>query len=330
MSSRTNEPVTPDGAERAVRLCARWFLGVGLLTLGQMVLGAMVRAHDAGLACPDWPRCFGVWLPEMDFEIAHEVGHRAVAGLVSLGLLMGTLLVTLRTPFARGRMGWLLALAWTLLGVQVVLGGLTVLLRLEPWTVTAHLLMGSAFCAIVMWIAWDLAEQTRPRLPRSPASDRAFALVLAAAAVLVAQVTLGGIVSSHGAGLACASFPTCDGASIAPSFAGLVGIQVMHRLNAVLLLLALGALVWTLRASPRQYALAWLALRLSVLQAGLGAMNVLLRLPVEVTALHSAAAAALVLILARLLREVIYSRAGASVGREPRRAATPVPLSSST
>ena len=34
-----------------------------LLTFGLIVLGAWVRATGSGLACPDWPTCYGHWLP---------------------------------------------------------------------------------------------------------------------------------------------------------------------------------------------------------------------------------------------------------------------------
>ena len=31
-----------------------------------IVLGAVVRSTGSGLACPDWPRCYGLWLPTPD------------------------------------------------------------------------------------------------------------------------------------------------------------------------------------------------------------------------------------------------------------------------
>ncbi|MCC6639544.1 MAG: hypothetical protein IT386_00095, partial [Deltaproteobacteria bacterium] len=40
--------------ERAARF-ARGFSLLLALAYGLMVLGALVRAHGAGLACPDWP-----------------------------------------------------------------------------------------------------------------------------------------------------------------------------------------------------------------------------------------------------------------------------------
>jgi cytochrome c oxidase assembly protein subunit 15 len=130
----------------------------------------------------------------------------------------------------------------------------------------------------------------------------------AAAAVLlvvVVQMVLGGLVSSHAAGLACASFPTCDGHSFAPTWHGQVGIHVLHRLNALLLLGLLGWLIWVARAEPRLGALARGVTRLALLQILLGVLNVVMRLPAEITALHSAVAAGIVLLSVLMLREVV-------------------------
>ena len=54
------------------------------LTWALIVLGALVRAHAAGLACPDWPLCFGELVPRFDLKVAFEWGHRVTAGVVSL------------------------------------------------------------------------------------------------------------------------------------------------------------------------------------------------------------------------------------------------------
>ncbi len=283
------------------------FSGLVGATLGLMVLGALVRAHGAGLACPDWPLCFGALVPVFDMRIALEWSHRVLAGSISLGLAAASVVV-LRDPATRALLRGPLAVAWALLAVQVVLGGLTVLLLLSPWTVTAHLLVGTAFCVTLLWIARILFEAAAPEPPRrDPVSAALLGWLCLAGLLLSVQIALGGMVSSHGAGLACAAFPTCDGASLAPTLQGPVGLQVLHRLNACGILLAFLGLVLAARRNLRVARLAWLALHLVILQIGVGALNVLARLPVEVTALHSAAAAALVLTTALLAREALAS-----------------------
>ena len=285
---------------------------LSLLTYFLIVLGALVRAKGAGLACPDWPLCFGQVIPAFDTRVALEWGHRVLASVVSLGLA-GISVFVLRTPVLRRLSARSLLLAWLLLATQVLLGGLTVLLGLAPWTVIAHLLVGNALCGTLLWTSRDLIEAGRARSPeRSPLSAAGGSLLALFCLLLVAQMLLGGMVSSHLAGLACSAFPTCNGESIAPTFSGLVGIHVLHRLNGGALALCCAALVWLVRGSRRVRALAGLCLHLVLLQIVVGAVNVLGALPVEVTALHSALAAALVIATLLMTREATLTQRAAT------------------
>jgi len=285
------------------------FAGLAAASFALIVLGALVRAHGAGLSCPDWPLCFGEWIPVFDLRVAFEWSHRVLAGSVTLGLAGLTLGIG-RKP------GWLRALrrplvvAWALLAVQIALGALTVLLRLVPWSVTAHLLVGTSFCGVLAWTSRDLLELGRDRAPvREQVSSSALVVLALTVLLLFVQITLGGMVSSHAAGLACTSFPTCDGAAIVPTLDGLVGLHVLHRLCAYALFPSYLLLAWLTLRSGRTGPLARWGMRLMLLQIGLGAANVLLMLPVEVTALHSALALAIVLVTGLIVREVVYARA---------------------
>ena len=37
-----------------------------LLIFTQISIGAAVRLTGSGLSCPDWPLCYGLWLPDQD------------------------------------------------------------------------------------------------------------------------------------------------------------------------------------------------------------------------------------------------------------------------
>jgi cytochrome c oxidase assembly protein subunit 15 len=269
-----------------------------------IIFGAVVRAHGAGLACPDWPLCFGELIPRFDLYVALEWGHRLLAGSISLGLAGLTWAVVRRRDLLEETAGKL-TLAWALLLIQIVLGGLTVLQGLAPWTVTGHLLVGNTFCALLLWTSRDLSELgvASSRLEGSSTPLAVHVLILSVAVLVAVQVALGGLVSSYYAGLACAQFPTCDGSSIAPTLRGLVGLHVVHRLVAFALTLAIFVLALFSSSAPGVAPLARSALRLVLLQLAIGAANVLFRLPVELTALHSATAAGLVLVTALLVRE---------------------------
>ncbi len=300
------EPDAADGLERAAALrrarrLSRGFALLVALVFGLIVLGALVRAHDAGLACPDWPRCFGVWLPAMDLRVGFEWTHRLMAGSVAL-IFAGLALATLGRGETRGALGAPLALAAALLAAQIVLGGLTVLLGLAPWTVTAHLVTGNAFAATLLVVVLRLSELGRPRFgERAPARLRV--ALTAVGGLLAVQLIYGGLVASNYAGLVCPEWPTCQGGVWFPSWSGPVGLQVHHRLNGYLLVSAV-AVAWALaRRSPRLRGPTSALLFLVLLQLAVGVANVLLGLPVEVTGLHSALAAGLVLTTTWAVRE---------------------------
>lgn len=295
------------------RLLGLGFAVLCVLTYCLIVFGATVRAKDAGLSCPDWPLCFGELIPQFNVKVAFEWGHRLLAGIVSVGLALFSVL-SLAQPALRSLMKPRLVIAWTLLLVQIVFGGLTVLLKLAPWTVSAHLILGNSFCLTLLWIACDLHAQAKSeagvsravsRLVVSPAV-RAFAGL--SALCLFLQFVLGGLVSGHYAGLACRTFPTCNGDQIIPEFAGLIGLHVLHRLNGFLLLASFFVLMLLTRKLERIGMLASAAFRIVFLQIFIGIGNVLLKLPLELTALHTAFAAALALVTALLIREVVSAQ----------------------
>ncbi len=129
-----------------------------------------------------------------------------------------------------------------------------------------------------------------------------------AATLLALQIVLGGLVASRFAGLACPEWPTCNGGVWFPSFRGTVGIHLLHRLNGYALLLALGAAALTSRRLPGLQRLTVAALGLGLAQVVVGVANVLLGIPIELTSLHSALAAALVLTLTLAVREIVLRR----------------------
>lgn len=298
----TRDRTAADFAAEARRLANGYAVLVGPIFC-LIVLGALVRAHEAGLACPDWPLCFGELVPRMDVKVAFEWSHRLLAGSVSL-LFVALGYATLRRGPLRRVTARPLAVAAGLLVVQVLLGALTVWHLLAAWTVTSHLVTGNAFALTVLWIANTLRDFARGDPERAPVGGPARGAIAAAALLLFVQVVLGGLVSSRFAGLACPEWPACNGGVFFPSWRGTVGVHLLHRWNAVVLLAVLGLAAVACRRAPALRRLAGAALVLGLCQTGVGIANVLTGIPVELTGLHSALAAALVLTLSVEVREV--------------------------
>lgn len=101
----------------------------------QVALGGWLTANYAALACPDFPACHGVWIPDMDFaagfDIFQDVGPNYLGGLMSSDARVaihvvhriGAVAVLLVAGWLAVRLGWR-PLAWVLAGVLAVQLGL--------------------------------------------------------------------------------------------------------------------------------------------------------------------------------------------------------------
>jgi heme A synthase len=79
------------------------------LTLVLIVAGGVVTNTDSGLACPDWPTCFGSAMPRMVGNVAVEHTHRLIAtavGLLTVALVVLTLRRARQGRLALEMAGW--------------------------------------------------------------------------------------------------------------------------------------------------------------------------------------------------------------------------------
>ena len=299
-----------------------------LLAFGVISLGAYVRLSDAGLGCPDWPGCYGhlVGVPDAAHEQSaalaafpgkpvethkawKEMVHRYFAG--TLGSLIA-LIAGLGWRYRRAlqQSPTLPTALLVVVGLQAALGMWTVTLLLKPVIVGLHLLGGMSTLALLVWL---LLRQYPVQVPERTARLR-FHARLALLAV-IAQIALGGWVSSNYAALACSDFPTClgswmpemdfahafqfhrelgqtaDGALL--SNAALTAIHWTHRVGALVVTLIVGSLVLALSRRPERRNWAWLLATCLLLQIGLGIANVLMALPLPVAVAHNAGSAIL-------------------------------------
>jgi cytochrome c oxidase assembly protein subunit 15 len=302
---RESPQIEPERASSDPQSDARMALGFQLLvalTFCLIVLGALVRANGAGLACPDWPLCFGKLIPEIDTRVGFEWSHRLLAGGVTaiFALLSWS---AWRSSARSGYVTALLTIAAVLIATQIILGALTVWLKLAPWTVTAHLIIGNAFASTAFLLALAFRAKKHIRDIRPSVSSRRRLWIAVIGGLLLIQLGLGGLVSSQYVGMACPEWPTCNGGVWFPTWAGGVGLHLFHRMTAYALIICLGAAAFSCRRDGRLRGATALAFALGILQAAVGVANVSNGIPVELTALHSALAAALVLTVVFALHE---------------------------
>ena len=186
-------------------------LVIGLLAL--TALGGIVRVTGSGLACPDWPGCYGAVIPSGDFGefAAHQVwlewSHRLVAAIMGF-IILGYAVVAWRRHRERMRIWRPAVLSIPFLALQVVLGGLTVTERLEELIVTLHLATAMLILMLVAfsWLGtfdWRVvtSDDEAPLGSDAPTQARNYARIALLTAVLVyAVVVVGSYVTHVGAG----------------------------------------------------------------------------------------------------------------------------------
>jgi heme a synthase len=261
-----------------------------------IAVGGSVRLMNAGLACPDWPLCFGDYIPDYHPQVYFEFIHRVMAGTVTIGVLvLNYFLFRSSVPRSMKRVG---AISWVLITAQVIFGGLTVTMRLAPLVVATHLMLAATFFISLLWIYLGLRD--RPAVVQSGPR-----WLLTESRVLTAcvwgQIFLGGLVAANQASLVCTDFPLCHGEWF-PTFHGSIGLQIIHRLGGYTLftiILANWLIVRKVSANPRVRRLANLLFAGVCLQVGLGISNLMLFTPPLIAVAHLATGVGLLSIALR-------------------------------
>ncbi len=106
-----------------------------------IVVGGATRVMEAGLACPDWPLCFGSFLPghHMNLQVFLEWFHRLDAFLIGMAFFSQLVLAFIWQARLPRWLPWAYSFLVFLIALQGVLGALTVVNLLPSGVVTTHL-----------------------------------------------------------------------------------------------------------------------------------------------------------------------------------------------
>jgi cytochrome c oxidase assembly protein subunit 15 len=161
-------------------LQSKTFIRLSILTIIFTYLvilaGAVVRTTQSGMGCPDWPKCFGRWIPptcecqlpdnyreiykdaytDTTFNVFHtwtEYVNRLTGAL--LGLTIFAMLVASFHFWKTDRkMVWLTLLAFVMVGFQGWLGAKVVSSNLAPFKITIHMLTALILLALLIYILY--------------------------------------------------------------------------------------------------------------------------------------------------------------------------------
>lgn len=253
-------------------------------------IGGATRVMEAGLACPDWPLCYGVLLPgrQMNLQVFLEWFHRLDAFVVGVALLSVAGVAVWKRRELPGWFGVAALLALLLVAGQGALGALTVTQLLAAPMVTAHLGTALVLVMLVSAVQQGLAPSPIGVQPL-PSWWRTVALL--ALAGVFSQCLLGGAMASQWAADRClAAGEACRWLGLHRSVATPAALLVVTAALASLALPAGHRLVRSLAGS---------ALLLVAAQVALGVATLRLQLSVPlVTVAHQIVAALLVAVLA--------------------------------
>ena len=151
-----------------------------------IIAGAVVRATGSGMGCPDWPKCFGKWVPPTDvsqlpenYKEVYAGQHHAVAEFNVLntwteylnrlaGAILGVLifiqfLFSIRLRKKNKELFIYSFIELLLIGFQGWLGAKVVSSNLAPVKITVHMIVALVILAIAWLIIHWAKKELRPQ-----------------------------------------------------------------------------------------------------------------------------------------------------------------------
>src|SRR5699024_5304398 len=150
---------------------------VALITVGATIflnfVGVFVRVSGAGLGCPDWPKCFGLWIPPvsasqlpaafdpLQFNVVKtwtEYINR-LTGVMTGFLIIATCILSFRYRKRKPSVVYSSAAALILVLIEGYLGGAVVWTLLAEYMVTIHMVLGLVIMVVLLYAVYKATEE---------------------------------------------------------------------------------------------------------------------------------------------------------------------------
>jgi heme a synthase len=198
-----------------MRFIKKWVLATFILTFLVIIAGGVVRTTQSGMGCPDWPKCFGLWIPPtnvnelpanfesflkaQDIDHTFNVYHTWIEYVNRLlGALLGVFgVIQLAIIFRRKKENenaFKLAIAFLVLVILTGLfGAIVVKLNLAHLSISIHLLFALAITQVQLAL-WMTVKGKIFKKTAGTKMRRVFVLLLL---VFFAQSVLGTMVRMY-------------------------------------------------------------------------------------------------------------------------------------
>ena len=183
-----------------------------------VVIGGATRVMEAGLACPDWPLCYGSFLPgrQMNLQVFLEWFHRLDAFFVGIVLITQFAFSLYWSKTLPKWLPWIYGFLTLLIAFQGFLGALTVLQLLPSLVVIAHLAVAFTLVSVMSGVTQQLLNPGKSIFPLWLRSFGFLSLFS-----VIAQSLLGSRVATSWAAHRCLNFgDSCN-------------LLVLHRSSAI-------------------------------------------------------------------------------------------------
>ncbi|MEU7021371.1 COX15/CtaA family protein [Streptomyces sp. NPDC046203] len=178
------------------RIVRRAALSAVVMSVIIIVTGGAVRLTGSGLGCDTWPKCTDgslIVTAEQGFHGAVEFGNRMLTYVLSAAVGWAIFATRSAKPRRRNltRLAW--AQFWMVMS-NAVIGGITVWMGLNPWTVAGHFMAANALLTVatITWIRVGEGDGApKPRVPR-PVRKLSWAIVVVSAVLIALGTTVTG------------------------------------------------------------------------------------------------------------------------------------------